>query len=79
MMPCRDVVGYHFLKSFRLKMNVTRCSEALVSYHKMTWRHNPEDLDFTLIFIVVKTSNLASRSNYFYAYKYRMKIKFVVI
>jgi len=32
-----------------VKMKGARTSEALVSHHITTWRHNPEDLDFNLL------------------------------
>jgi hypothetical protein len=30
---------------FRVKMEAARSSKTLVSYHKTTWRHKPEDFD----------------------------------
>jgi len=44
--PCSVTVG-----DLTLKMVAVRSSETLVSYHNITWRHNPEDLDLNFKYV----------------------------
>jgi hypothetical protein len=62
--PCSVVVKYQrFGRPYclhvhiTLKMGAARPSETLVSYHKTTWCHKPEDLDLSLF----KTLNFFMR------------------
>jgi hypothetical protein len=48
VIPCNVVVGY---QRFRVKMEVARPSEMLVSYYKTTLHHNPEETDLKNVFV----------------------------
>jgi len=42
------VAENHAAFIFVLKMEEAWSTETVVSYHNITWRHNPEDLDLKL-------------------------------
>jgi hypothetical protein len=51
---CSVTLGYQrFRGRFTLKMETARSSETLVSYHNITRRHDPQDLDLYALCVIV--------------------------